>query len=203
MGERLALFGGTFNPIHVGHVAVARAAVSQLGLDRLMLVPSARPPHKTSGGLAPGADRLAMCRLAVEGDKHLTVSDIELRSPKPSYTVNTLRAVGREHPKGELVFLVGADMLRDLHLWYRFEEIVELARVVTVPRPGVALGRLEALRSALGDAVADRLLADVLETPLVDVSSTEIRRRVAAGESIEGLVPAGVARYISEHSLYR
>jgi len=202
MIQRLALFGGTFNPIHRGHVAVARAALDELNLRELRLVPSAVPPHKAATDLATGDDRLAMCRLAVQDDRHITVSDLELRAPAPSFTVNTLRDLKREQPGADLLLLVGADMLRDLHLWFRFQEIVRLARLVTMPRPGVDVGPLAELRSALGEGAVQRLLADVLHTPLVDVSSTDIRRRVRAGLPIDDLVPPAVAGYIREHRLY-
>ncbi|HOI54978.1 MAG TPA: nicotinate (nicotinamide) nucleotide adenylyltransferase [Phycisphaerae bacterium] len=202
MDSTIALFGGSFNPIHVAHLAVARAAMEALGLERLVLVPSARPPHKPSADLAADTHRLAMCRLAAADDPRFEVSDVELRRQGPSYTVDTLADVRRRRPEASLVLLVGADMLRDLHLWHRFEEIVRLARVVTLPRPGVELGRLEPLRRALGDATADALLADVLPTPRVDVSATDIRRRIRQGLPIDGLVPPAVADYIREHRLY-
>jgi len=203
MSERIAIMGGTFNPVHLGHVRLARAVMGELDLNRLMLVPCARPPHKTGAGLAPSADRLAMCRLAVEGDPRIEVSDIELRGDGPSYTVDTLRRLHRAHPEAELLLVIGADMLRDLHLWRSASEVISLARIVTLPRPGVELGRLEASRAALGDEAADRLLADVMATPLVDVSSSEVRRRVAAGEPIDDLVSPAVSRYIAERGLYR
>ncbi|MBN2581571.1 MAG: nicotinate (nicotinamide) nucleotide adenylyltransferase [Planctomycetes bacterium] len=203
MSDCIALFGGTFNPIHVGHLAVARAAVDALGLDRLILVPSARPPHKNGGDLAGDTDRLVMCRLAAAEDPRIEVSNMELRRDGPSYTVETLRELRRLCPGATLVFLVGADMLRELHLWYHFEEVVRLARVVTLPRPGIDLGDLPALRRTLGDETADRLLADVLNTPLVDVSATDIRRRVRDGLPIDDLVPPAVAAYIRDHGLYR
>jgi len=203
MSERIAMMGGTFNPVHVGHVRLARAVVGELSLGRLLLVPCARPPHKTGARLAPSSDRLAMCRLAVEDDPRIEASDIELGGDGPSYTVDTLRRLGRAHRGAELLLVIGADMLRDLHVWRSASEVVSLARIVTLPRPGVDLGRLAALRAALGDEAADRLLGDVLATPLVDVSSSEVRRRVAAGEAIDDLVPAAVARYIAEHGLYQ
>jgi len=202
MARRLAIFGGTFNPIHRGHVEVARAALDELLLQEQILIPSAVPPHKAATDLASGEDRLAMCQLAVRDEPRIAVSDIELRSPPPSYTVNTLRVLCREHPETELLLLIGADMLQDFHLWHRYKEILELARLLTFPRPGVALGPLNELRAAVGDTTVDRILADALHTPLVDVNSTEIRRRVKAGLSISDLVPAVVEHYIRDHGLY-
>jgi len=204
MSDTIALFGGTFNPIHLGHLAVARAALGELGLEKLVLVPSARPPHKTGRPLAPDEDRLAMCRLALAAasDPRLEVSDVELCSDGPSFTVRTLRRFREQYSQAEIIFLIGADMLRDFHLWRSFEEILQLARIVTMPRPGVQLADLTELRRALGDAAVERLLADLLATPLVDVSSTEIRRRVKAGQPIDDMVPPDVARYIADHRLY-
>jgi len=202
MRETIALFGGTFNPIHLGHLSIARAAVAELGLEKLIVVPSAKPPHKTPEDLAPDADRMAMCRLAVGDDPQIEVSDVELHGEGPSYTVRTLRWFRERHGEAEIIFLVGTDMLRDFHLWRDFEEIVRLARIVTMPRPGVDLADLAELRRALGGAAVERLLADLLGTPLVDISSTEIRRRVRAGKPIDDLVPPEVAGYIADHQLY-
>ncbi len=202
MCETIALFGGTFNPIHLGHLSIARAAVAELGLEKLIVIPSAKPPHKTAEHLAPDADRMVMCRLAVGDDPQIEVSDVELHGQGPSYTVRTLRKFRERHTEAEIIFLVGTDMLRDFHLWRDFEEIVHLARIVTMPRPGVDLADLAELRSALGGAAVERLLADLLATPLVDISSTEIRRRVRAGQPIDDLVPPAVAHYIADHQLY-
>lgn len=202
MSDTIALFGGTFNPVHLGHVAIARAAVAELRLEKLILIPSARPPHKTGRLLAPDDHRLAMCRLAVADDPRIEVSDVELQSEGPSYTVRTLRRFREQYGEAEIIFLVGADMLRDFHLWQDFEEIVQLARIVTMPRPGVHLGDLAELRRALGDEAVKRLLADLLATPLVDISSTEIRRRVKASRPIDDMVPPEVALYIADHQLY-
>ena len=206
MSRRLAIFGGTFNPIHRGHVTVIAAAVRELGLDRVLVMPSAMPPHKTTPDLAAGEDRLAMCRLAVNdlaAAGMVAVSDLELRRGGPSYTLDTLREVRRLEPEAELFLIVGADMLRDFHLWRRFAEIAREARLVTLPRPGVELGPLPEVRAALGDEAVNKILADVQPTPLVDVSSTEIRERLRAGREIDDLVPAAVAAYIREHGLYR
>jgi len=202
MDERLALFGGTFNPVHRGHIEVARAALAELQLGELWLVPSAVPPHKAAVDLAPAADRLAMCRLAARDEQRIKVSDVEALTAGPSYTVYTLRRFAGERPRAQIMLLMGADMLRDFHLWRRFKEIAGLARVVTLPRPGFEIGPLAELRAALGEVVVERILGDVLHTPLVDASSTEIRRRVKAGEPLDDLVPAAVAKYIGEHGLY-
>ncbi len=203
MSQRLAIFGGTFNPIHRGHVTVLAAAVLNLQLDRVLVMPTAVPPHKSNPDLAAGVDRLAMCRLALTDFPAAEISDLELRRQGPSYTIDTVRQVRRLAPEAELFLIVGADMLRDFHLWRQFGEILEEARLITLPRPGVELGRLPELRAALGDEAVEKILADVQTTPLVDVSSTEIRARLTAGREIDDLVPPVVAEYIREHGLYQ
>jgi nicotinate-nucleotide adenylyltransferase len=202
MSQRIALFGGTFDPIHRGHVTVIRAALDALDLEQVILVPSAVPPHKRGRQLAPGEHRLAMCRLAAKADPRLVVSDVELRQTGPSYTVSTLQAIASEHADAELLLIIGADMLRDFHLWHRAEEIARLAQVVTLPRPEVELGRLAELRQRIGDAAVDEMLGRVLPTPLVEISSTDIRNRLASGKPIDDLVPPDVGRYIVTHGLY-
>jgi nicotinate-nucleotide adenylyltransferase len=202
MSQTIGIFGGTFNPIHIGHVTVCRAAIAALAMDRLILVPSACPPHKTAPDLACGEDRLAMCRLALADAPAVEVSDSELRRPGPSYTIETVESFRRQWPEAALLLVIGADMLRDFHLWRHFAEVARLTRIITLPRPSVEIGPLAELRQALGDQAVERILADVQQTPLVDVSSTEIRQRLSQGRPIDDLVPATVARYIVEHSLY-
>lgn len=186
---RIGLLGGSFDPVHLGHLALAEAARDRLALDRVLLVVAAGQPLKPSGPSAPAEDRYAMVRLAVRGRPRLEASDMELLRPAPSYTVDTLREVRAEFPAGtEVLLLLGADALSDFPRWREFPAIRSLARVVACTRPGFPL-----------PAGADLLLE--AETP--DVSSTGIRRRAAAGESLEGLVPEDVAVYIAERGLYR
>lgn len=204
MADQLALMGGTFNPVHVGHLRLGLEAIERLGADRLVLMPCASPPHKRPRDLADAEHRLAMCRLAARQDRRVEVTDIELRRQGPSYTVDTLRQWHAERPGNALVLLIGADMLRDLAKWREVEQVVRLARVVTLPRPDAPLGRLPALRDRIGDEATDRILGDVLSSlGQVDVSSTEIRSRLARGQPVTGMVPPAVEQYIAEHGLYR
>ena len=198
--QRLALLGGSFDPVHNGHLALARAFGRSVEADRVLLMPARQPPHKPGVRLAPEADRLAMCRLAVEGDRLLEVSDLEMKLPAPSYTVNTLRALQSTYPQAALYFLCGGDMLLNLSQWREYEQILRLCTVCAVPRgeddyPTLAR-RAEQYR-ALGGKVL------LLEMEPVDVSSTEVRRRIAAGEPLDGLVPERVADYIAQRGLYR
>lgn len=186
---RIGLLGGSFDPVHCGHLALAEAARDRLRLDRVLLVVAAGQPLKAGGAAAPAEDRYAMALLAVRGRPRLEVSDLELRRPAPSYTVDTLRELRRGLPPGtELILVLGADALADLPRWREVREVRRLARVVGCGRPGSA-----------PPAGADGLI----EAATPDVSSTEVRRRVAAGEGLEGLVPDDVAAYIRERGLYR
>jgi nicotinate-nucleotide adenylyltransferase len=179
---RLGILGGTFDPVHVGHLAAARAAAACLELDRVLFVPAGVPPHKR--GHASPEHRFEMTRLATAGEPMFSVSRIELDRPGPSYTVDTLRALQGD----ELFFICGADAIRDLPNWREWEQLPKLARFVAVARPGVT-----------GPPVP---YATYIRIPGVDVSSSEIRERVAAGLPITGLVAPAVEAYIHEHRLY-
>lgn len=200
---RLGIFGGTFNPVHLGHLIMAQDAIEAFDLGRVVFVPCATPPHKPGVALAPAAHRLAMLESAIEGDLRLEVSDLEIQRGGTSYTIDTLRALATENPGVELVFIIGADSLVELHLWRSIDELLGLCRVVTIARPGVNLEALKAADLKLGAPWPEKLLADVRTGHLVNVSSTDIRYRVAEGMSIRYLVPPGVEMYIAEHSLYR
>ncbi len=185
---RIGVLGGSFDPVHLGHLALAEAARDRFALDRVLLVVAAGQPLKPSGPAAPAEDRYAMVRLAVRGRPRLEASDIELRRPAPSYTVDTLREIARGiGPLDEVLLLLGSDAMADFPRWREAEAIRALARLVVCPRPG-------APAAPGGD---DRL---EVETPAV--SSTDVRRRAAAGEGLEGLVPEDVAVYIAERGLY-
>jgi len=184
------IFGGSFDPVHVGHLTVAAAAARALELGVVHLVPACVQPFKTGREPAPAEHRIAMLRLAVAGRAPLVADDREIRRGGVSYTVDTLGEISAEHPADRLCLLVGADTARDFPQWRHAEEIARLARVVVLTRPGVA-------------APSYPPIADVLEVPAVAVSATEVRARVARGESIRGLVPDAVADYIAEHGLYR
>ncbi len=200
----VGLFGGSFNPIHVGHLIVARAVAERLGLDRLVLIPSAQPPHKRGDDLADAADRLEMARLAVQGEPGLEVSDVEIRRQGPSYTILTVQSYLDDlGPDAPLCWIIGGDSLPELHTWYRVAELVELCTIVTAARPGYETPDLSPLARVLSDAQIARLRDHVLPTPRIDVAATDIRRRLHAGQSIRYLVPDPVRDYIERNRLYR
>jgi nicotinate-nucleotide adenylyltransferase len=195
--RKLGLLGGTFDPIHVGHLAAAQVAIGCARLDRVIFIPAATPPHRAPA-VAPAEQRLEMCRLATEGDARFEVSDMELKREGPSYTVDTLTELRSRHPGDELFLILGWDAARMFPTWRRPDEVRELASVVVVGRPGSAAPREADLSSANLDG--DGVVLCLEPTP--DVSASEIRRAVAAGESIAGKVPEAVERYITAHRLY-
>lgn len=193
--RRLGVFGGTFDPPHVGHLALAEWAREELSLDRVLFVPAGTPPHKASAR-AGAAHRLAMTRAAVRGNPAFAVSTIETRRAGPSYTADTLAAIARAHPKAELWLLMGADMYATFDSWVRPGEIAALATLAVALRPGTKAPR--ASRAATrGRGV--RWLAN----PALEVSSSAVRARAARGRSLRYLVPDAVARYVAKHRLYR
>jgi nicotinate-nucleotide adenylyltransferase len=191
---RVVVLGGSFDPVHLGHLRLAAEARAKLGADRVLLVPAAAQPLKAARRLAPAADRLAMLRLAAAPHPWLEVSEIELDRPGPSYTVDTLRALRADlGALAEIFFVAGADVLRELDRWYRADEIFRLARFVVATRPGHGL--------EVPPALAGRVTP--LEIEALPVSATEVRARLASGSGADDLLPAPVAAYIREHGLYR
>jgi nicotinate-nucleotide adenylyltransferase len=196
--DRIGILGGMFNPPHVGHLALARAAAGELGLDTVLLMPVLIPPHKPAKW-DPGAEhRLRMCRLAVEGDERLGVCTLELERPGPSYTVDTLRSIHASRPDAELTLIVGADMARTLGSWREPREILELARLAVAEREDSDTSGILAALAPLGGE--QRIV--FLGMPKHDVSSSLVRRRLTAGEPIDELVGGKVAGYIVQHELY-
>jgi nicotinate-nucleotide adenylyltransferase len=204
----VGVLGGTFNPPHLGHLAVARHAREELGLERVLLMPAHIPPHKTSEE-DPGAEhRLRMCRLCVSGEAGLSVSALEIERGGPSYTVDTLEAIHASHPDAELTFIVGADTASTLPAWREPARLLELAGLAVAGREGPGRGGvLDGLAPLLASRPAGRSDGGVgvrfLDMPAVHISSSMVRERVACGEEIEELVGPAVAAYIAEHGLYR
>lgn len=189
---RVGIFGGTFDPPHIGHLIVAQDAWAALGLDRVLFVPAAVPPHKRGRAVSPAALRLEMIRAAVAGDPRFEVEDLELRRAGPSYTVDTLRELRARDPEGELFFLLGVDQFRELHTWREPEEVARLATLAVLSRGG-----------AEGGEEAVGFPHRTVQVTRIDLSATEIRRRVPAGEPIRYLVPAEVDAVVRREGLYR
>lgn len=204
---RRGIIGGTFDPVHQGHLQIARTCREALELDRVELVPCFLPPHKGRPDLTPAPLRLAMVALACAGDPHLVPAAREILRGGRSFTVDTLREMREESPGDALFFLMGADSLEELGTWVQPEEISQLARVVALNRPGHDLGRAPGfLRDRIvpaGQGSGAPGEVWTLEMPPVPISSTEVRETLARGGSPSELVPARVAEYIDKCGLYR
>lgn len=217
---RVGVFGGSFNPIHLGHLLLAEDILELLGLDRILFVPAAAPPHKPPRGLAPAQDRYAMTELAIRGNPRFAISDLELRRPGPSYTVDTLEALRREGgPDGTFFLLIGSETFLDLLSWKEPQRLAQLARLLVIPRAesafdpeGVQAQKVLAeigqerwiqVPPALSAAQpADKGVLLVAATSL-PISSSDLRRRAREGRSLAYRVPEAVGSYILERRLYR
>ena len=200
-GQNIGILGGTFDPPHIGHLWLASLAADSLGLDRVLLMPAARPPHKGGRTISNAADRILMTRLAIVDNPLLEISLVEIERPGPSYTVDSLEALRAHYGStARLVLVMAADSLARIDTWREPDRILELAEWAVGPRPGSPLPDRASLRDRFGKA-ADRI--HLLEGPGLEVSGTQIRRRVAAGRVIRYLVPAVVEELIRARGLYR
>lgn len=203
MARRIALLGGSFDPIHCGHLIVARAVAERLDLDRVILLPAAAPPHKGTDGLVDPVHRAEMTRIAIRDEPLFEMNDFDLTRNGPCYTVDTV-----EHfrdvlgPDCAIHWIIGADWLSELPTWHRAVDLIDLCRIVTAQRQSGSVVDWSALQSVLGEARTAAIRDGVIDTPMIEVSSTDIRRRAAAGRSIRFLVPDSVADYIQLHNLY-
>jgi nicotinate-nucleotide adenylyltransferase len=198
---RLGILGGTFDPVHFGHLDAADAARRALNLDQVWLIPSCDPPHRPIDPLASGYHRFALVALAVQGDETLRASDIELTRAGSSYTADTLRAVARQGwHASQIFFILGSDAFAEIATWREFPAVLDAANFVVIARPGTTLdaaaARTPSLRGRLGTSIF------LVEARTRDVSSSTIRARLAARQPIDDLVPAAVARHIAAHHLY-
>lgn len=187
---KLGVFGGTFDPPHLGHLIAAQELYRQLGLDRLLLVPAAVPPHKLDREITAGDVRMAMLRAAIAGDARFQASPMELNRDGPSYTVDTLRTLREDHPDAELFLAMGADQVAELDSWREPDAIATLATIVAFARSGQAVPEV-------------RWTVRHVEVPTLEISSTEIRRRVGVGEPITHWVLPAVEAIIADEGLYR
>lgn len=197
-GDRIGVMGGTFDPLHMAHIAAAEEARLRFGLDRVIFVPAGRPPHKADRPVSDPEHRYQMTRLGTAGYTQFEVSRTEIDRPGPSYSVDTIRALREEFgPEAEIYFIAGADEILDIESWHESDALPELARFVALPRQGFDLGQLESRLPA-------RFLASIDMLPIreMHVSATDVRQRVAEGRPISHLVPSGVEEYIHKHGLY-
>lgn len=198
---RLGLFGGSFDPPHWGHLLLAEQCREQCALDAVWLLPSGSPPHKAAAGMTPGPQRAEMAELAFAGCPAFTVNRMEQKREGTTYTVDTLETLNQEDPSRELFFLIGADSLSDLPGWREPGRILDLATVVAVNRGDKTLPDASALIDVVGANRAARVRHVTI--PGMELSSTDIRRRVREGRSIRFMVPRAIEAYIAEHKLYR
>ena len=221
-GEAVGLLGGTFDPVHVGHLRAALEVKEALDLTRIYLVPAARPPHKTAGTLSPAADRLEMARRAVALTAHLHICDLELRRSGPSYTIDTIAAFDAVHPEVDHRYLIlGLDAFLEIETWYRFKALFKIIPMAVLYRPGNPQQQRAEFNGQIDDHLR-RFVSDgyrfspertrfehpelrpvyPLAVPYLEISATRIRRQVRNGRSIRHLVPTTVETYIEQKGLY-
>ena len=203
-GRKIALFGGTFDPIHLGHTVVAAAAAEHIGAEKVIFVPAKRSPLKGSLPKASDDDRLKMIALAIAGNKNFQVSDYELRRPEPSYTLQTVRQFQADYGSEALIYwLVGTDGVDDLLYWYGIVELIDECNLSTMYRAGCKPPDFTKFKDIWGEKRIEKLQRNIIQTPLVDISSTEIRNGLTAGRDVTGMVHPAVADYIRKHGLYQ
>lgn len=193
--KKIGIYGGTFDPIHQGHLIIAQFVLDELNLDKIVFVPAAIPPHKEHQKITDANFRWQMVQLAIESNPAFEASSIELDKNGPSYSIKTIQLLREKWhlTRKQLHFIIGADSLLEMHLWYRPDDIFTLSRVVVVPRPNVDL-------SSVKPGFKQRVL--LIDAPLIQISSSDIREMVRAGRSIQYLVPEKVEQFISENRLY-
>ncbi len=213
--ERLGILGGTFDPLHLGHLRAAESVREVMSLDEVIFIPSRTPPHKQRPGITPADDRYRMVFRALENESAFTVSDVEVARKGPSYTIDTLSMLAKRHPGADTFFITGVDSFRDIQTWSRWEELLRSYAFIVHDRPGSGLETAyssvpDDLHSLLVEVSDDSVKREgkggsiyLLRTVTLNISSTEVRAMVRTGRSIRYLVPAEVEAYIQEHRLYR
>lgn len=199
--KSLGILGGTFDPVHYGHLLAGEWAREVYHLDQLIFMPSARPPHKDLSGVLDSEHRLRMVELAIRDNPDFSVSKLELERSGFSYTIDTIRYYLQTNPGVDIYFIIGVDALQLLYTWKDVEELVQLCRFIVVTRPGYELDRNKPVLQSLPAAIWERLV--LLSIPGLEISSSDIRKRVAEGKSIRYLLPPSVTTYIQEHHLYK
>ncbi|MCQ4574221.1 MAG: nicotinate-nucleotide adenylyltransferase [Candidatus Brocadiales bacterium] len=201
---RIGILGGTFNPVHIGHLIIAEEVYHRHGLDRVQFIPSGQPPHKNADDIVDARHRYEMVALAIKDTDHFDVSDVEISREGKSYTIDTVEA----HPElygrdSDPHLIIGTDTVNELPTWKEIKRLAELCRIVVVNRPGNTLDNLNQLVPILGREKVEEIRRIQVEIPPVDISSTEIRRRLRSGLPISHMVPQNVELYIKKHGLYR
>jgi nicotinate-nucleotide adenylyltransferase len=195
---RIGVFGGTFDPPHLGHLLLAENAADALGLAKVLFTPAADPPHKETDDVSPAEHRIQMVTLAIENNPRFALSRVDLDRPGPHYTADTMRLMHEQMPNAELYFLMGGDALRDFPQWHQPAVIMRYARLGVMRRPGavIDLSKIEAVIPSIADRIS------FVDAPEIEISATAIRERLRDGQSIRYQVTASVERYLMEHHLY-
>lgn len=201
---RIAVFGGSFDPIHNGHVTVAREAIRQDLADEVMFVPANQPPHKPDIKLISSKHRMAMLELIVSGNRGFSVTDVELQDEgDTSYTIDTLETLQRAFPDYDLVFIIGMDSLTQLHTWHRASELVHKFDFIVYPRPGYLMPSFSELSVNFGAKLATKLGNSVVDIEPIDIAATEIREMIGKKRSAVDLLPQEIVDYIQDNKLYQ
>ena len=200
---RTGVFGGTFDPVHLGHLILAEQCREQANLDQVLFVPAALPPHKQEQMLTPFGQRVEMLSLAISGHPPFRIEEMEKNRPGPSYTVDTLTQLQQARPGDDLCFIIGSDSLHDLPLWYQPRRILELATLLVVARADWPTFSAKKLKESLELADEFPLRYEVVEAPLITISSREIRRRIGERRSVRYMIPRAVEAYIEDKGLYQ
>jgi nicotinate-nucleotide adenylyltransferase len=204
-GQKIGIMGGTFNPIHNGHLVTAQEALSQFNLDRVIFIPTGNPPHKTEQEIADSEDRYIMTVIATSSNSNFFVSRIEIDKKKKSYTIDTVRKLKKKYGKGSsLYFVTGADAILEILTWKNTGEIISLCKFIAATRPGYDMTRIQDLRNKLFSSEEESYKKIyIMEIPALSISSTDIRNRLRSGRPVDYLVPEGVCNYILKHGLYK
>lgn len=195
----IAMYGGSFNPVHIGHIQLAKCFLDELKLDKLLLIPDNKPPHKSDSEMISPLHRYNMCKLAVEGIDKIEVSDIEIKREGKSYTVDTLKQLSNIYPTAQFFLIMGADMYLSLHTWKNFQKIFEYAIICAVPRDTDSIDELIKYSATLEEDGIKYIISD---KTMMNVSSTDIRENIKIGKPIVGMVERKVEDYIYKNSLY-
>ena len=199
--HRVGILGGTFDPIHIGHLMMAEAVRDEYELENVLFIPAAQPPHKLGRKISPAEDRYLMTVLATCSNPNFEVSDIEMNRPGPSYTIDTISQLITQYGKGtEFFFITGADAIQEIHTWDRIDELLELCHFIGASRQG-CLPDVNQIKESFGELGKRKIHR--LETPELEISSTDIRNRIKKGYSIKYIVPSCVEQYIYKEGLYK
>lgn len=201
-GNAIGILGGSFNPVHLGHLLLAQSALETFELAMVLFIPCAIPAHKDPSTLLDAKHRLAMLEMALEDALEFEVCDIDIKRAGTSYAIDTVSELRSAYPGTQFFFIIGADTLPELHLWKDIGRLLTLCEFIIFDRPRGAVGSIAPESLRLEDPWPERLLRNVMRTRLIDISSSEIRRRIAEGMSARYLVPPSVEMYIAEHNLY-